>query len=300
VVTEVRPDVERWDAWVDLVAQYINKVVDALHPEIILLIPTGSSALLPHEELRQCMDLRTIRSSHGGQEEIDQTKKEAKLQVIVADHPAGMIVKGAAKCALQVYLHSMRAERKLAAAIGKRYADNMYSMVALTPGKVQDLFTLLDVNGDGFIDQEDLIKATDGLNLALPQSEVVGLLRRLSLAGHNIGPNPGGESKEMFTLPRVFGPKGAVRVRRLDYVRPDADSWATTMLAVRQHSPLLPSVSGTLSSLLPTYLSQHSPLLPSVSGTLSSLLPIYLSRHSPLSTCLSGTLFSVGCGDEPI
>mmetsp|Transcript_16775 Transcript_16775/g.36487 ORF Transcript_16775/g.36487 Transcript_16775/m.36487 type:complete len:628 (-) Transcript_16775:415-2298(-) len=176
LVTKTSIEVEQWEAWVDLIAQYINKVASSLHPDTLMIVPTGSSALVPSDELQQCLDLRT----HAGGINSD-------LRVVVPERPGGVIVKGAAKCSLEEYLHSMRAERKLVAAIGKRYVGNMYSMVALSEGKLQDLFKLMDANGDGYIDREDLTQATRALSMGLTQSEVAGLLKRLGLAGESEG-----------------------------------------------------------------------------------------------------------------
>ena len=71
-----------------------------------------------------------------------------------------------------------------------RYVGNMYSMVALSERKLQDLFNLLDANGDGYIDYQDLKEATRALKMGLPPTEVAGLLKRLSLVGET-GTRPG-------------------------------------------------------------------------------------------------------------
>lgn len=41
-----------------------------------------------------------------------------------------------ARC-LQECLYAMRAEKKLAAAIGKKYAGNSYSMISMSPAELQ-------------------------------------------------------------------------------------------------------------------------------------------------------------------
>eukprot|EP00241_Pyramimonas_parkeae_P001355 CAMPEP_0114229500 /NCGR_PEP_ID=MMETSP0058-20121206/2940_1 /TAXON_ID=36894 /ORGANISM="Pyramimonas parkeae, CCMP726" /LENGTH=592 /DNA_ID=CAMNT_0001340579 /DNA_START=393 /DNA_END=2171 /DNA_ORIENTATION=+ len=173
-----------WDAWLDLVADYLTKIIAKIDNCKILVVPTGNAASLPTSDMQEELEARC--------------PKGAPFRVI--EKPAGMLVKGAACHALKECLYAMRAEKKLAAAIGKKYAGNSYSMISMSPAELQEMFYTLDANSDGHVDMDELTQGCADFGVKLGKDELRGLFLRI--ANSIDGPNTA-QKNEIITFPHL-------------------------------------------------------------------------------------------------
>ena len=108
----------------------------------------------------------------------------------------------------------MRAERRMAAAIGKFYNGNQHSMVAMEESQVVDLYQHLDFDADGRVTLPDLAAGCSALDLQFNAEEAQG-------APRNTPPS-------LKRLPRVHGLAASTRSTREVYGR---RCWALTRRA---------------------------------------------------------------------